>query len=297
MTTMGEFKQLLEGPPAAGQAGRPDLAAIRRNGRRLRWRRRAGTGTLAAVCSLAIAVPVGAQVASDGGAEPSSVPAGATDCEQDPEPTVEPTARLKVELKDERGATSDDPTDCEQDPEPTDPPQCGAWLCLSDGQPAEAVAAVIDTGDRMFDVPVLLFAERERIVDPQSGDTVTAATLKAGFRDPDTGELVSGRWSLVPGYPFPDQLPLPIDYDRVGESWIAMGAVTDPAAASVVAIHPEGYPIPVELSDREVAPGIRVFWASGSMPQGDLMGLDVRVLDATGETLVACTVGKCGVTG
>jgi hypothetical protein len=272
MTTMGEFKQLLEGAPAAGQAVRPDLAAIMRNGRRLRWRRRAGTGTLAAVCSFAIAVPVAVQVGDDGRDPGTGAPASDG---RDVEPTVEPT----------------DPV------EPTGPPPCGEWFCLGGGQRAEPLGAVIDTGDRIIDVPVLLFAEREQVVDPESGDTVPGATLKAGYRHVVSGDLLSSRWGVVADYPFPEQLPLPMTYSAGGGPWVVFGAVTDPAAASVVAIHPEGYPIPVELSDREVAPGIRVFWASGSMPDRELMGLDVRVLDANGETLAACTVGKCGVTG
>jgi hypothetical protein len=267
MTTMRDLKRLLEGGPDPAAPPRPDLVAIVRQGRRLRRRRRVGAGTVAAACCLALAVPVGVQVGVDvnGGSSPP--------------------------------ASTPDRTPGQRAPQHRAEPPCGEWLCLDSRQVARPLGAVVDTGDRVAGVPVLLFAERHRQLDPETGDLVRTPTLVVGYRDPETDQLLVAGWAGVPRHPFPQQLPLPLDYSSGGGPWVVVGSLTQPNAADVTAALADGTPVEVHRSGQEVAPGIRVFWASGSQPERMVQRMEFRVLDASGGTLAACEIRHCGGTG
>jgi hypothetical protein len=274
MTSMSELKRMLEGEgPTDGS--RPDVLVIIGRGRRLRRRRRLGVASVAAACCLSIAIPVAVRVATEDGRGADAPVAPNPDRDsQRPDSTAQPS------LPKLSGAPCLDPW----------------WRCSEGGGPGRPLGAVVDTGTRIDGVPVLLWAERrEHYYEPNNTDSFPRVpTLTLGYPDPASGRPTAAGvylWWEQPD-PAPPELTLLMLAVRDDGPWFAAGTLTDPDATAVVAAESDGSPVEVELSEQEVSPGMRVFWASGDdYSDPDLPGVVFRVLDAEGDTLESCVLG------
>lgn len=246
-------------------AGEPDVAAIRRSGRRLRTRRRIATGVAAAAVVTGAAVPVAALSSR----EPVPVsPAPATSAVPAPKPTETPTLDWGL------APVPDLPTEL--------PEGCGSFACVDDGIPetGEVVGepwAISGFSTDPSGLPVV--DEVIYAVRPSAGERPVVAL---GLRDGAGLQRVAILFR--PGREFRDN-PLQIAgavprQGREGTTYAMLGMVREDPVTNVAWRTGPGPWSSAGLSD-EILAGYGVFWVLGSWdaawPSGGPAQVTVRV--------------------
>jgi hypothetical protein len=230
--------------------GEPDIAAIRRSGRRLRTRRRIATGVAGIAIVAGAAVPVAALTTG----EPAPVPS-APATSGPPAPTETPTETL-TDSSWALAPVTDLPTDL--------PDGCGSFACLDDGSPetGEVVGEPWAIGGFSTDPSGLpVFDEVIYAVRPSAGERPVVAL---GFRD--GAELQRVAILFRPGQDFRDT-PLQIAGAVPRQGWegttYAMLGMVREDPVTHVAWQTEPGPWDGARLNDEIVPGYAVFWALG----------------------------------
>lgn len=248
-------------------AGEPDIAAIRRSGRRLRTRRRIATGVTAIAVLAGAAVPVAALITG----EPAPVPpAPATSGPPVPTETPTDTPAENWALAPVTGL----PTEL--------PDGCGSFACLEDGslETGDVVGEPWAIGAFSTDPSGLpVFDEVIYAVRPSAGEQPVVAL---GLRD--GAELRRVAILFRPGQDFRDT-PLQIAGAVPREGWegttYAMFGMVREDPVTHVAFQTGPGPWDGARLNDEIVPGYAVFWSLGqwdaAWPTGEPAQVTVRV--------------------